>query len=95
MRTTVDLPEPVLQNARRRAAERNVTLSEIVTEALVTELNAPTPTVAQPFKLVTFGGPNSAVRPGIDLNKISAIIADEDEIYYRELNERLAREKKS
>ena len=38
MRTTVDLPEPLLRSAKRRAAERGVSVSELVSELLTLDI---------------------------------------------------------
>ncbi len=97
MRTTVDLPEPVLKNAKRLAGERNVTLSEVITDALVAELNAKKSKAVRPFRLITSGGgPNGGfVRTDMDWSKISTIAAELEAEDFLELNERTAREKKS
>ena len=34
MRTTITLPDPVLENAKQRARERGITFSEFVAEAV-------------------------------------------------------------
>jgi len=80
MRTTIDLPEPMLRAAKRRAEERNVTLSEIVTDALRAELNTKPTVSTKPFRLITAKGKPF---PGIDLNKTSALTAMDDEAEYR------------
>jgi hypothetical protein len=79
MRTTIDLPEPLLRSAKRRAEERKVTLSEIVGDALRAELSSK-PAARRPFKLITTKG---KPWPGIDLNKTSALIAIDDEARYK------------
>src|SRR5436190_11432310 len=67
-------PTPVLGNAKLRASERGITLSEFVSEAVVCHLNARfnSPKDAPPFRLITVGG--GTVNPNIDLNRTSAII---------------------
>lgn len=47
MRTTVDIPDDTLRRARVRAAERGVTLSDLVGEALVVALSW-SPAVVEP-----------------------------------------------
>ncbi len=59
MRTTVDIEEPLLRRARKRAAETNTTLSQIVKDALRAFLAAPARRSDPPFQLVTRGTPGS------------------------------------
>jgi hypothetical protein len=54
MRTTLVLDDGLLRQAKRRAAERDVTLSDVVNEALREALRQPTPT-ALPYSMITFG----------------------------------------
>ena len=54
MRTTLVLDDSLLKQAKRRAAERNTTVSEVVNDALRASLDRPQPT-APPFALVTYG----------------------------------------
>ena len=71
MRTTITLDEQLLRAAKRIAAQRGVTLSEVVCDALRAHLVAKPVRSAKPFKLVTFkgGGPH----PGIDLDRPSSL----------------------
>lgn len=57
MRTTLILDDKLLSQAKRRAAERNTTVSKIVNEALRESLTrqAEPP---RPFQLITYGNPN-------------------------------------
>lgn len=80
MRTTVDIPEPLLDNAKRRAAERGVTLSVVLQDALLQHLNARPNAEAPPFKLITVRG--ELVDPNINLDKICELIARDDEEEY-------------
>jgi hypothetical protein len=57
MRTTVDIEEPLLRHARKRAAATNTTLSQIVKNALRAYLAAPARRSDQPFELVVRGTP--------------------------------------
>lgn len=61
MRTTLVLDDELLREAKRRAIERDVTLSEMVNEALREALRKP-PGQAPPFTLVTYGGRNRRSR---------------------------------
>jgi hypothetical protein len=77
VRTTVDLPQPLLHNAKRRAAERGVTLSALVEDALRTHLAAKPKGPDTPFRLHTVRG--RLVQPDLDLDRTSAIVASDDE----------------
>jgi hypothetical protein len=63
MRTTISLPDHVLAQAKRRATEEKLTLSEFV-EAAVRErvLRGATSKKTQAFRLVTFG--EGGLQPG-------------------------------
>jgi Arc/MetJ family transcription regulator len=61
MRTTLVLDDSLLRQARRRAAERSLTVSEVVNEALRESLGRPTPAAA-PFSMVTYGRADDRVR---------------------------------
>lgn len=76
MRTTIDLPEPLLRSAKRRAEERKVTLSEVVGDALRADIYAKRPASPPPFKLVTVHG--ELVDPNLDLNRTSEIFQRDD-----------------
>ena len=54
MRTTLILDDALLKSARQRAAERNVTLSDIVNDAVRAWLDQTQPTVP-PFSMITYG----------------------------------------
>ena len=63
MKTTLDLPDELLERAKAAAAERGVTLGELVASALVKDLAAgptPTPASGQRVRLPIF----SSARPG-------------------------------
>lgn len=79
MRTTVDLPEPLLANAKGLAAERSATLSAVIEDALRTLFSfSGKPTAATPvFHLRTVSG--RLVDPNIDLDRTSALIVADDE----------------
>ena len=80
MRTTIDLPEPLLQNAKQEAAELNVTLSEVVQDALRSHLARRSARGASKFKLHTVRG--KLVRPELDLDRTSSLITEDDETAY-------------
>jgi hypothetical protein len=77
MRTTVTLPEPLLQNAKRRASERGVTLSALIEDALRIHLAGTKPPRAEAFRLFTVRG--RLVDPRLDLDRTSALISLDDE----------------
>jgi hypothetical protein len=54
MRTTLVLDDELLRRAKYRAAERNLTVSDVVNQALRAALSEPAPT-AQPFTMPTYG----------------------------------------
>src|SRR5579884_3426504 len=68
VRTTIDLPEPLLKDAKRCAAERGVTLTAIVADALRTYLILRRVS-APPFRLHTVGG--RLAQPTLDLDRTS------------------------
>jgi hypothetical protein len=76
MRTTVTLAEPLLQAAKRRAAESGVTLSELLEDALRFHLAKPLAGTA-PFQLHTVSG--KLVQPDLDLDRISSLETLDDE----------------
>lgn len=54
MRTTLVIDDKLLRQAKRRAAERNLTVSDIVNNALRESLARPVG-AARPFALITYG----------------------------------------
>ncbi len=91
MRTTIDVPEPILRSAKRRAAERRVTLSAVVTDALRADLAGKKSAPAAPFELITFKG--RLVQPDLDLNRTSEIFMEDDTAAFKAL--RLKRRKRA
>ena len=79
VRTTVTLPKPLLENAKRRAAARGVTLSAVVEDALRSHLTE-TEAVAPPFRLYTMRG--RLVNPGLDLDRTSDLLLADDQANY-------------
>jgi hypothetical protein len=80
MRTTIDLPEPLLDDLRQRASELGVTLSEIVQEALTSHLARKAARGGSKFKLHTVRG--RLVRPDLDLDRPSSLSTLDDESDY-------------
>jgi hypothetical protein len=81
MRTTISLPEPLLENAKQYAAIRQVTLSVILEDALRCFLAKPAAQKPDRFRLHTVAG--RLVDPNIDLDRTSALIAEDDEAAFR------------
>jgi len=81
MRTTISVSQPLLENAKRRATERGVTLSRVVEDALRNHLQKTRETAPRPFRLVTVRG--KLVNPALDLDRTSALWTADDEAAYR------------
>ena len=60
MRSTVVIDDQLFRRAKRRAADLNVSLSDVINQAL-REALAKAPAEPPPFEMVTFGSPESAV----------------------------------
>jgi hypothetical protein len=61
MRTTLVLDDTLLRQAKRRAAERNLTVSDVVNEALRDSFGRPV-LAAPPFTMATYGTLGRRVR---------------------------------
>lgn len=72
MRTTIDLPAPVLARAKRLAAERETTLSAVVTEALSLHLQGKRRPVDQPFELVVCGNGGDPFPTAADIDTVES-----------------------
>ncbi len=77
MRTTVDIAEPLLRNARRSAARRGVTVSVVLEDALRRYLAMKPDVAAPPFELLTVRG--ELVDPNVNLDRTSEWITRDDE----------------
>ena len=75
MRTTLVLDDGLLRQAKRRAASRNLTVSDVVNEALRESFGRPTPE-ALPFSMITYGDPARRVRQ--EPADFSAILGEQD-----------------
>jgi hypothetical protein len=76
MRTTLVLDDGLLRQAKRRAAERNTTVSQVVNEALRESFRRPIDK-APPFSMVTYG--DAGKRKRLEPAEMSALL-DEQEI---------------
>lgn len=73
MRTTIHLPDPLLDQARRRALETGKTLTGVIEDALRESLAGRRPGgKPAPVRLTTFGG--RGLRPGVDLDDAAALL---------------------
>jgi antitoxin component of RelBE/YafQ-DinJ toxin-antitoxin module len=75
MRTTLVLDDDLLRQAKRVAAERNVTVSEVVNAALRESLARP-PAEAPPFQMITYGRSDRRVHH--EPKDFAAAIDDDD-----------------
>jgi hypothetical protein len=73
MRTTINLPDDLIRQAKKAALEADTTLTEIITsavrEALGKRKQKPS---ARVLKLITYG--KGGVGPGVDLDDTSALL---------------------
>jgi len=73
MRTTVDIPNDLLSQAKKVAAQSNRTLSAVIQDALRESLARRRPRVRQAsVSLTTFGG--GGLNPGVDLDDSAALL---------------------
>jgi hypothetical protein len=73
MRTTINLPDELIQRAKKAALEANTTLTEIIENALREALEKRRRKKPQKgFKIITYG--KGGVRPGVDLSDTSALL---------------------
>jgi hypothetical protein len=81
MRTTVNLPDPLLENARQFASRQGMTLSELLEDALRCRMAQRGSKAVGRFQLHTVRG--ARLNPGLDLDRTSALIAADDEDQFR------------
>ncbi|MGH9794928.1 MAG: CopG family transcriptional regulator [Candidatus Acidiferrales bacterium] len=77
MRTTINLPDGLLVQAKKLAADRGTTLTEIIADALRSALFARRPGRKRKARsLPTFTPPpgKEGVLPGVDLNNTAALL---------------------
>lgn len=78
MRTTVRLDEGLLEQARREAARRGVTLTALIEQGLRMALRRPRPSRAERVQLPVSRA-TGGVLPGIDLNDSADLLDRMDE----------------
>ena len=74
MRTTIRLPDDLLREAKKQAAERGIPLTRLVEEALRQSLSQARESHErpEPISLTTVGG--SGVNPGVDLDDSASLV---------------------
>jgi len=72
MRTTINVDDGLLAEAKRRAAERGTTLTRVIEDALRETLSRAGPAPDGPFRTLTFRG--GGLMPGVDLDDNSALL---------------------
>jgi hypothetical protein len=77
MRTTVNVSEPLLENAKAFAAEHGMSLSGLLEDALRRRMAEREKPAAKKFVLPTVKG--RLVNPNLDLDRTSALITSDDE----------------
>lgn len=80
MRTTVELPEPLIQHAKLMALERGVTLSKVVEDALRIHLSLRGGALRGKVRLPTVSG--RLVDPELELERTSSLTVAEDERFF-------------
>jgi len=78
----VNLPDPLLENARRFAEKQGMTLNQLLEDALRRRLAERRTSSAKPFRLHTVRG--KLLNPNLDLDRTSALIAADDEAEYHD-----------
>ena len=77
MRTTISLPDPLLAQAKKRANEEGITLSDLVTSAVRDRVLRPSRTaVGGTFRLVEFG--QGGLQPGLSWGQLKQESDEED-----------------
>ncbi|HVZ71107.1 MAG TPA: hypothetical protein VHJ20_01925 [Polyangia bacterium] len=77
MRTTVNIPDGLLEQAKRAADREGGTLSDVVERALRDHLLRRGPRSSdEPFRLTTFG--KGGLRPGVSFDRLKDFADDED-----------------
>ncbi len=72
MRTTIRLPDDLLQAAKMRAVQTSRTLTNVIEEALRAALASASPAQEDAVSLPTFG--RGGVRPGVDLDDTASLL---------------------
>jgi hypothetical protein len=75
MRTTLNLEDDLLIQAKRLAAQRGATLTAVIEDALRLEMLRVRDTRERPaLELRSFGDPEGGLAPGVDLDDSAALL---------------------
>lgn len=80
MRTTLNISDALLENAKQAASERGVTVGQVFEDALRGYLSTHTLPPPKIFKLHTVKG--SLVQPDRNLDRTSQLLVEDDEARY-------------
>ena len=80
VRTTISIPGLLLEDLKRSAAERGVTVSVVIEDAVRHHLSRTAAVKAPKFRLRAVRG--KLVNPHINLKRTSGLIAEEDALQY-------------
>jgi hypothetical protein len=73
MRTTINLPDSLVLQAKKAALQEDTTLTEVIANALREALsNRRRNTPRKKFKIITYG--TGGVLPGVDLSNTAALL---------------------
>jgi hypothetical protein len=72
VRTTIDLPDDLLAEAKERAARERRSLSEVVGDAVRSSFARTVAPERRPVELPTFDG--GGLQPGVDLDDTAALL---------------------
>jgi ribbon-helix-helix CopG family protein len=81
VRTTISLPDALLENAKQYAAERRTTLSALLEDALRRQLALQMPSCGPRFRLHTVRG--KLVNPDLDLDRTSRLVELDDQDQFK------------
>jgi Ribbon-helix-helix protein, copG family len=76
MRTTITIDDALLEDLKRRAAERGTTVSRLIEDSVRLAAARPRPAEREEFKLVTYGQGGRFTT--LDVNRTSALLEPED-----------------
>jgi len=72
MRTTIDLPDDLIEEAKQRAARERRSLSEVVGDAVRSSFSRAVAADRQPVELPTFDG--GGLQSGVELDDSAALL---------------------
>jgi len=72
MRTTIDLPDDLLAEAKQRAAREGRSLSDVVGDAVRSSFSRAASADREPVELPTFGA--GGLQPGVDLDDSAGLL---------------------